>query len=345
MSELEDVKFLRGYIRVWAVLVIVAAFILGIALIVVGNLHRVPPSARNVLQAVGSSVIASLILYVLVSLLIDPKRQIAQTRQAMSHGIQMANRQFAERFEVALPTEIYEGSSIPKPAFRSAFVKLMSSSTRYDFRGDSGGFTTYRLARCCNHPEIRRLDQIRLCVLNPLSPRADGAYEALNRWQEGQANATAEAIEKAKSLRDEIYVSLWTLYQIRQQVTVSVFFHSDLPFFRCELFDQGMFLTYYLDRRIYPNYPETLQFSSATRPYRAYSAAMSITRTFAPKTVVFGDVGPGADLINTDDKFSTFIQSLGCGLASEELDRRQKDRFRRFDHGLVKAGLSTTELF
>jgi hypothetical protein len=345
MSEVDDVKFLRGYIRAWAALTIIGAFVLGIAFIFIGTLHEVPSSARNILQAVGSSVIASLILYVLISILIDPKRQAAQARQAINYGIQMANRQFAERFEVALPTEVFEGSSIPKPPFRDAFVDLITSSTRYDFRGESGSFTAYRLARCCDHPEIRRLDQIRLCVLSPLSPRTDGAYARENRRQDSRTYKEAKAIEKDMNLREEIFVTLWTLYQIRQKVAASVYFHSDLPFFRCELFDHGMFLTYYLDRRIYPNYPETLQFSAATRPYRAYSTALALTRTFAPQMVMFGDVGPGADLINTDDKFFALLRSLGCDLTSEELDNRQKDRFRRFDQGLREAGLSMTDLF
>src|ERR1700685_2085423 len=118
-------KLLTGYIRAWAFMVVIAAFILGVALIGVGTLHSVPGTARNILQAVGSSVIASLILYVLVSLLIDPRRQMAQAQQAMTYGVQLANRQFAERFAVALPTEVYESSKIPKPAFRDAFVELM----------------------------------------------------------------------------------------------------------------------------------------------------------------------------------------------------------------------------
>ena len=140
-------------------------------------------------------------------------------------------------------------------------------------------------------------------------------------------------------------MSLWTLYQIRRHVTVSVYFHSDLPFFRCELFDNGMFLTYYLDRRVYPDHPETLQFSAATRPYRAYSSAIAITRTYAPKVVVFGDVGPGADLINTDDKFFDLLRFLGSELTSNELDNLQAVRFKKFDTWLGEAGMTTTELF
>ena len=145
LTDEQDVKLLTGYIRTRAFIVVTAAFVIGVALIVIGTLHGVPATTRNILQAVGSSVIASLILNVLISLLVDPKRQMAQTQQAMLYGVQLANRQFAERFEVALPTEVYESSKLPKPAFRDAFVELMSSSTRYDFRGDSASFTTYRL--------------------------------------------------------------------------------------------------------------------------------------------------------------------------------------------------------
>lgn len=346
LADRQDAKLLTGYIRAWAFIVVTTAFVLGVALIVVGTLHGVPATAKNILQAVGSSVIASLILYVLISLLVDPKRQMAQTRQAMLYGVQLANRHFAERFEVSLPTEVYESSKLPKPAFRDAFVEQMSSSTRYDFRGDSAGFTTYRLYQCSDHPEVRRLDQIRLCVLDPRSARATHFYvEQYMRQEDGQSYDSAKAAAKEKNIREEIYVSLWTLYRIRQQLTTSVFFHSDLPFFRCELFDNGMFLTYYLDRRSYPNYPETLQFSAATRPYRAYSSAMAIMRTYAPKMVVFGDIGPGADLINTDDKFFDLLGTLGSELSAEQLENLRSARFRKFDTWLGEAGMRTAELF
>jgi hypothetical protein len=341
----EDARYLRGYIRAWAAFVIIGAFVLGIALIVAGSVGGLPKAFQNISQAVGSSVVASLILYVLVSLLIDPKRQMAQARQAVMYGIEEANHQFSERFEVALPTALYEGSKIPKPIFRDAFVGLLKSSTRYDFKGDSAKFTTYRLARCCDHPEIRRLDQIRLCVLDPRAERAMHVYAEQYLRQDGAAYNAARTAQTANQIKTDIFVSLWILFGIRQRITVTVFFHSDLPFFRCELFDSGMLLTYYLDRRVYPDYPETLQFSPKTRPFRAYSSAMSVARQFAPKKVVFGEMGPDGDLINTDQKFSALMTSLGCEFTTEELDRHREERFQTLDKWLGEASLNTSELF
>jgi hypothetical protein len=345
VSEPVEGKYFRAYIRAWAVIVVTGAFALGAGLIVIGNIHGLPASLPDILRGVGSSVIASIILYVLVSVLIDPKREVAQAQQAIMYGVQAANRQFAERFEVALPTAVYEGSNLPKPMFRDAFVDLLSSSTRYDFKGDSASFTTYRLARCCDRPEIRRLDQIRLCVLDPLSDRAVSIYAEQYLRQHGQSYDAIKAAEMAIEIKTDIFVSLWTLYSIRHKVTVSVYFHADLPFFRCELFDGGMFLTYYLDRKIYPDYPETLQFSARTRPYRAYSNAVAVARTFAPKMVMFCEMSPGADVINTDDKFLALLNDLGCELPQEELDRRRDKRFQLFDKWLSEVGFDASELF
>ena len=345
MSESEDTKYIQGYIRAWATLVIAAAFVLGATLIIVGFLPRLPSGLEDVFRAVGTSVIASLILYVLVSVTLDPKRQVVQARQAILYGIEEANKQFASRFEAALPTAVFEGSRIPKPSFRNAFTDLLSSSTRYDFKGDSANFTSYRLARCRDHPEIRRLDQIRLCVLDPRSERALQVYAEQYLRQEDQPYDPVKTADKAAEIRNDIYVSLWTLYRIRNQVTTSVFFHSDLPFFRCELFDNGLLLTYYLDHRIYPDYPETLQFSASTRPYKAYNSAMTVARHFAPKVVIFSETGPGSDIINTDERFSTLLHSLGCELERDEFEDRQEQRFRTFDNWLGEAGLSSTALF
>ena len=343
-NETEDTKYIRGYMRAWAALVTTVAFALGVGLIVVGTIHGPSKSLQNILQAVGASVIASVILYVLVSLFIDPRRQAVQAREAVMFGVQAANRQFTERFEVALPTAVYEGSKFPKLTFRNAFAELLSSSTRYDFKGDSANFTTYRLARCCNLPEIRRLDQIRLCILDPLSENAINVYAEQYLRQDGREYGAARITEMRKLIKDDIYVSLWILYQLRHGLTTSIFFHADLPFFRCELFDTGMFLTYYLDRRTYPDYPETLQFSASTRPYRAYSSAMAVSRTFAPKKVVFGS-GPDAELISNDGKIKALLELLGCQLGPNDLDDLQRQRFDKFDKWLEEAGLNSSKLF
>lgn len=338
--------FARGYARAWAAIVVAGTFGLGIGLIVVGALDASSPTLEDIFRAVGSSVIASLVLYVLVSLFLDPKRQAVHAREAIGYGIQEANRQFSERFELALPTAVYEGSRIPKATFREAFVDLVASSTRYDFKGDSGKFTSYRLARCCDHREIRRLEPVRLCLLDPAADRAVEihARQRLRAGDDARDDAAGLA-RQVKQIREDIYVSLWTLYGIRHRVATSVFFHVDLPFYRCEVFDRGMLLTYYLDRRAYPDYPETLHFSSSTRPYRAYGAALGMTRDFASRLVVFSEMGATADLVNTDEEMFSLLRLLGCELTGEELDALQEERFRLLDKWMAEAGLSVSELF
>jgi hypothetical protein len=345
LTDPEDGKYLQGYVRAWATIVLLAGTVIGVALILIGSDHRLPSLLKLVLPAVGTSVIASLILYVLVSLFIDPKRQLVQAREAVRYGIDAANRQFTQRFEVALPSAVFEGSRIPKRSFRDAFVEVLCSSTRYDFKGDSASFTTYRLARCADHPEIRRLDQIRICLLDPISFQAIDAYAEQYLREDGATYSSSRVAEKAHEIRTDIYVSLWTLYRIRDRITATVYFHSDLPVFRCELFDDSMFLTYYLDRSIYPEYPETLQFTSVTRPYRAYSSALALCRHFAQRAAVFGERAPEADLINSETKFLDLLNSLGCEIGTSELKTREEQRFAKYDSLLKEGGLSVTDIF
>jgi ABC-type nickel/cobalt efflux system permease component RcnA len=146
VNEAENAKYLNKYLSLWAVAVVAVGLILGVGLIWIGTIHGLPKVLNNVLQAVGASVIASLILYVLVSVSIDRRRQKLQDEEAVRlqrqqaeesarqqkqqaeeivvFGIEEANRQFVKRFEAALPTAVFEGSKHPKQNFRKAFVAL-----------------------------------------------------------------------------------------------------------------------------------------------------------------------------------------------------------------------------
>jgi hypothetical protein len=218
MNETDDAKYIRGYIRLWATIVITVGFALGAGLIVIGTIHGLSKTLGNILQAVGAAVVASLILYVLISVFIDPRRQMVQARETVMFGVQAANRQFVERFEVALPAAVFEGSKVPKQTFRNAFVELVRSSTRYDYKGDSANFTTYRLARCYELPEIRRLDQIRLCMLDPRSEDVVDVYAEQYLREDGRSYDSAMVEKKRQQIKDDVYVSLWALYQLRHEL-------------------------------------------------------------------------------------------------------------------------------
>jgi hypothetical protein len=341
-SEQEHLGVFAKYARLWTVIATSVGTILGTGLIFVGYATKLRQPYAETVRAVGQSIIASVMVYVLISLILDPVRQKLQAREISMYAIEVANEQFQKRFEAALPIAVFESSKIPKPAFRDAFVRLLLSSRRYDIKGSSAEFTTFRLAAGSQHREFRTLDQIRLCLLDPQADDLLYAQAHLSLREAHQHITDLALSECVTDLRNRIYVSLVTLFDIRDALRTTVYFHHDLPLFRCELFDDGMFLTYYLDG---VDYSESLQFARSTRPYRAYATSMELTRNFAAQVMLFSTTGPSRDLVNTESALSHWLGALGCTLAIDDLRTRRDERFEQLRNELDAAGIASTELF
>lgn len=331
------------YTRIWAVLTVSGAFVLGAALVVISYaVMPLPTDLSQAFRAIGESVIASLIIYVLIALFLDPRRQQMQTARVAGYAISEANRQFQEKFQVSLPTASYVSSSIPKLGFRENFVTLLEASSRYDHFGTTAHFATFRLAVASRRPEITALDQIRLSILDPRVDQTIRAHCEL-RLTDSEDEAIAESVlNEVARLKQEVHISLIALYDIRSTVSTSVYLHANLPFFRCEMFDDGMFLTYYLGGA---PFPETLEFSATTRPYRAYKSAMILARRFATKVIRFGNEGPSADLINDDNTLQALLSDLDCNIPLSELRSMRDARFADLSNRLAAGGIDKKELF
>jgi hypothetical protein len=321
---------------------VAGVFILALALIVVGYSGHLPAKYSSAFEAVGEAIIASLILYILVSLFLDPRRQLAQAHELAKYAIDEANKQFQERFQISLPTAVYEASSVPKRDFRQNFVKLLAESTRYDHCGTTAHFASFRLAAASRNPEVTDLDQIRLCILDP---RADDIIRAhcYLRLRGGNSERLADFVSaEVARLQDEIYTTLVALYDISDTVSTSVFLHANLPYFRCEMFDGGMFLTYYLGGSAYP---ETLEFATSTRPYGAYKSAMTLVRRFSTRTIQFGHSAPSSDQIRDEDSLALLLSELGCTKLLDDLRTNRDRRFAGLTERLVSAGIDVSQPF
>jgi hypothetical protein len=334
--------FIARYARAWTVLIIIAGVILSLGLIAVGYLASLPHKYLDAFTAIGESVLASLLLYILISVFLDPRRQIAQAHSLAGYAIEEANRQFQQRFAASLPTAVYEASSLPKIEFRENFVELLTKSTRYDHCGTTAHFASFRLASARNHSEVRHLDQIRLCVLDPRADEVIRAHCLLRMRDDPRPNRHHHLVTEVARMKEEVFTTLLALFDISGYVSTAVYLHTNLPYFRCEMLDDGMFLTYYLgDAR----YPETLEFEAATRPYRAYKSAMILVRRFATKTIQFGSSGPSADLVHDEDGLRDLLAELGCTVSIQELRQKRDARFANLAEGLTESGMGRPELF
>lgn len=330
------------YARAWAALTVILVFVLALILIIIGYLVALPEKYLDAFQAVGESIIASLVLYVLVSLFLDPRRQLAQAHELAKYAIHEANKQFQERFQVSLPTAVGEESDVPKREFRESFATLLVDSTRYDHCGTTAHFASFRLAAAQRNPAVTRLDQVRMCILDP---RADDIIRAhcYLRLREGTDERLADFVTAEVSrLQEEIYITLVALYDISDTVSTTVFLHANLPYFRCEMFDGGMFLTYYLGGSAYP---ETLEFATSTRPYGAYKSAMTLVRRFSTRTIQFGHTGPSSDRVADEDSLVALLSELGCTTSLTDLRANRDQRFEELEARLVSADIDMTRLF
>ena len=334
--------FAARYARAWTALVISGGLVLSVGLIAVGYLANFSHKYLAAFTAVGESILASLVLYILISLFLDPRRQLSQAHSLAGYAIELANRQFQQRFATSLPTAVYEASSLPKIEFREDFVELLTRSTRYDHCGTTAHFASFRLDRAKNHIEIRHLDQIRLCILDPRADDVIRAHCLLRMRDDSQPNRPERIFAEINRMKEEVYTTLVALFDISGHVSTSIYFHMSLPYFRCEMLDDGMFLTYYLGEA---RYPETLQFDATTRPYIAYKSAMTLARRFATKTIQFGSSGPSADLVHDEERLRALLDELGCATSIAELREKRDTRFRTLSDGLAEGGMGRIELF
>jgi hypothetical protein len=343
MSRDDSEAFERKVRRValWGSLTVLV--VIGLGLTLIGTLYdEIDQTWALYLLSVGASVVASVIVYTLISVFVEPLQRRVASRETSAYAIELANREFQRRFAVALPLDSFEASSLPKGRFRDAFVVSLVDSSRYDFKGSDGSFTTFRLHALRGRPELRRLSERRLCLVDPRSERAVRGYSELNLIRRGVELEEGAVSEEMESLRLEIFTSLAGLFDLRNDVPTQVFFHTELPHYRCEIFDNALFLTYYSGPS---DYPENLQYGATSRPYRIYSQALESSRRFSEGVLLFAGHDPSADSIRNDAVFEERLAGLGYFGSLATLRAHFATRVSAYGSEMRRARLSLSELF
>lgn len=343
MSRDDSASFERQVRRValWGSLV--ALVVIGLGLSLVATLYEgIDQTWALYMQSVGASVIASVIVYTLISVFVEPLQRRATSRETSAYAIELANGEFQRRFALALPLDSFEASSLPKGRFRDAFVGSLVDSSRYDFKGSDGSFTTFRLHALRGRPELRRLSERRLCLVDPRSDRAVRGYSELSLVRKGVELDEDSVSTEMASLRLEIYTSLAGLFDLRNDVPTKVFFHTELPHYRCEIFDNALFLTYYSGPS---DYPENLLYGATSRPYRIYSQALESSRRFSEGVLLFAGHDPSADSVRTDPEFMEHLTNLGYVGDLANLRAQFAARVSAYGSEMRQARLSQSELF
>lgn len=339
----------RRYIRLLTITTLTVVLAIGVALVVIGQFLPLGQAYVLAANGVGAGLVASVIVYGLVSLRLDPLRQQEQMQEFVSQVNAVWYQQFQQRFEEWLPEGTFAPSETLRRDFRDSFVRLLRGSDRYDFKGGTANFTTFRLVALADHPDLHRLREIRLCLLDPrgdrVEPGRDRPLRAFGvlQLQQRHETVTNETIDnETHRIRRDIFQTVVALFDIRHRLETTLYLHCDLPWSRCEMFDRGMFLTYYQSDS---PYPPAFLFSDNTRSYRTYRMNLELTREFATGVMRFGRVGPSADLVDSEEKLMRRLRELGCTDDLSDVRTELRRRFERRRQELVRAHLSPQDLF
>jgi hypothetical protein len=320
-------------------LFIIASLAIGVAIMAIAFWVSSNPAVRDpsvenwrgaigqeILIAIGTSIIASILFYILYSMSAEDKvlREISESSAKVA--TEFATSLFQQRFESMLPVKVYPATAAPVEEFDIDFDNLLHDSKIYKHKGDSAGFATFRLTVLSErgYPLDKEI------TLLLLDPRRNDLFEERAKHELSILHKMynkAQLFETANKLRNNVYITLMGLYDICHITKVQVAFYEEHVFFRTELMDKGAFLTYYLGGE----FPGSYLYSQKTFTYKAYFSNFRQVYDASTKKICF-------DNRLQDDEFSKYLQELGCEFDIDELRKLKDERYEkyRFDSPLEK---------
>lgn len=240
-----------------------------------------------------------------------------------------------------VPTRVFENTAITRD-FNGFFNRWLADSDSYRYRGDIAATTTFQLHQIwAAHPPF--IDRNRAYFFLLMDPRSKEAYiqrahlrlEATTPVDNPPGAAGAlfgdeKEIERRREYAEQeirgAYVSLYALLMAarRYKVNIKVGFYSEVPFYRCELLQGGMFINYYIRGA----FAGAFFYKRGSLLYHAFSEAFDLAFEHSTKA---------PDLMTVDDgAFVTFLRdSLAFpqnGTTDKEvLEALSAEKEKRFD--------------
>ncbi|MCC6299229.1 MAG: hypothetical protein IT314_08015 [Anaerolineales bacterium] len=275
----------------------------------------------NVLIAIGTSIFASVAFYWFYSRYAEERVLRSVSEQVSRESVDYAEKRYSQRFEKLLPRTTYDATSKSTEGFNDDFNELFSSSNTYFFKGDAGSYASYRLTELCENKSL--LDKhIRLLVLDP---RDDRVLLSRVNTEYSRRNLTKQQLAKAtEDLREKIFVTLVALFDICHKARVEVALYKEYPFFRTEIFDEGLFLTYYISGDTSTSY----LYSRKTLAYDAYMLNFIQNFDGSNDHIVFGNETNERDL-------QAILGGYGCKIQLAELRKSKEKRFAQHQQGAI----------
>jgi hypothetical protein len=237
---------------------------------------------------------------------------IEENRRALkelSEEYRALNREF-------FPTDVFEASNEPDPAFNNLMMEDLRRTRQYLFRGFSGRHAAARLLLSRAEWELRAV---------VADPREGRAISGRTRYLIRHEGADADYDTIRNRLHEEIRIGLVGLYLARSRCSrMDVVVISDPPLDRLEMFDDSVWITLYSDLGTTTLYPRTLRFSEGSFIYNMQRAEFSrISNSREARHLM---IGPDT---SRQDFLAQFEKITGTRL-SEEQFRDLEGKFHAF---------------
>lgn len=270
---------------------------------------------QEILIAIGTSILASVCFYLLYSRTAENRVLREVSVQVTRVATEYATSLFKEHFDKMMPAKIYPQTNVPSKGFNDDFDDLLKDSKTYKYKGDAASYTAFRLHLMSQRGNLLE-KEIKILLLDP---REISLFEGRAQMElSSKSYSKAELTEYASTLRIKVYVTLVALFDICHSVRVEVGFHKEHLFFRSEIFDDGLFLTYYLGGE----FPSTYLYTRKTLSYDAFLLNFWQNYNDSAATFVFNNQ-------LTEDEFKSHLHLLGCTLSIEDLRNEMNESFKK----------------
>jgi hypothetical protein len=248
----------------------------------------------------------------------------AQLGELVSSSCNTAISEAFRRSPIA-SAESFPASDRPDGRFGERFANALGASNSYYVECCTASYASYRLCRLLSAAVRSRKLDVRILLVDPRETPLVKARAELTLAHLTSGVTKRELEEGSEHIRKSVFTTIVALYEIQDILRVNVRLHKHFVFSRSELFDGGMFLSYYDGARPFPGsafYPsESNVYTAYRRRFLFYYEAGEVILPLAEQS---------------DEALAALLKRLGCTHSVETLRQFVDERFRSYS-GLMAA--------
>lgn len=273
--------------------------------------------------AIGTSILAALIVQSVYGRIAEERIVKKVAAETASAAVGYAKSVLHDHFTHVVPRTTYPRTLHPTREFRRDMAAQLRKSKIYLYKGDAASFAGFRLTKLATHPDLISKDKITICILDPRAERLVKQHARQKLRTKGNAYSKEDIAKKSDEIREEIFITLVALLDISHLIGVEVILHRESLFFRSEIFEDGLFVSYYLGG----HYPGTYFFTRDTYIYEAFQLNFQQIMDCSDYIVRFGDA-------LSEEEFCKQLEALGCAYDISLLRQKRDELYSTYEASL-----------